>query len=90
MRKIGIINQKKMIGQNSRKMIGQLPLMCYMLKKRKYVKTVFQDTNQHEKQIVLSMILNEEGRHYLKITKLLPFLKGITSSRWWFLLFQLS
>ena len=35
----------------------------------------------HEKQIVLLMISNGKGWHYLAVTKLSPLLKGITLKR---------
>ena len=47
--------------------------------------------NSNYEKLVLSMILNEEGSHYLAVKKLLALLREMISEKqWWFLLFDLS
>ena len=52
-----------MIGKKLRKIMEQLLLMFYMLKKKKiYPDYVSKHNSSHEKQVTLLMISNEEGR----------------------------
>ena len=70
-----------MIGKRLRKVMWQLLLIFYILKKKKYVRLIYQKINLNcEKQIILLMIPNEkkEGWHYLAIKKLSVLLTGIT------------
>ena len=62
-----------------RKVIQQLVLMCYMLKKEIFVLPTFQKTTEIAKKVILLMIPNEEGWHSLEVKKLPALLRGITS-----------
>ena len=54
--------------------------MCYMLKNEYIYPAYISKRNlNHEDKIILLMIPNKEGWHYLTVKKLLPLLRKITS-----------
>ena len=59
-----------MIGKSLRKIIQKLFLMCYMEKAVKIYPAYFSKHNlNYKKQVILLMIPNEEGWHYLAVKK---------------------
>ena len=54
-----------MIGKFLRKIVQKWPLMCYMLKNISCL--LFKTNTNHEKQIILLMLPNGEGWHYLAV-----------------------
>ena len=79
------IHQKKKIGKNLRKLMSQMLLMFFMLKKKKYIYAYVSKNNlNREKQVILLMISNgEKGQlHYLALTKLSVLLRGIMSKHY--------
>ena len=53
--------------------------MFYMLrKKKKYPAYVTKHNSNREKQVILTMIPNREGWHYLAVKNLSALLRGIT------------
>ena len=69
-----------MIGKNLRKIMEQLLLMFFTLKKKKvYSAYVSKQNSNCEKQVILLMIPNGEGWHFLAVKKLSALLRGITS-----------
>ena len=52
--------------------------MFCMLKKKKYILVMFQNIN-HEKQVIILMIPDGKGWHYLAVKKLSALLRRITS-----------
>ena len=63
------------------KIIRQLLLIFYILKKKKYEQLIFQKLVRIVKKIILLRIPNEEkeGWHYLAIKKLSTLLREVTS-----------
>ena len=62
-----------MTGKSLGKMIQQLLLFCYILKK-KYVPCLhFKTPPSHENQVILIMIPKGEGWHYLAIKNCLQY-----------------
>ena len=56
-----MFHRKKMAGKKLTKIMEQLPLMFRMLRKINYILLMFQNKNSNcEKQVILSMISNEE------------------------------
>ena len=54
-----------------RKVIKQLPSMFRMLEKKKiYPAYVSKHNSNHEKQVIILMIPNGEGWHYVEVKKL--------------------
>ena len=53
--------------------------VLYVKKEKIYPAYVSKYNSNREKQVILLMILNEEGRHYLAVEKPLVLLRGITS-----------
>ena len=53
--------------------------MFCMPKTKKYILLMFQKITQIVKKVILFMIPNGEGRHYLAVKNLSPLLRGITS-----------
>ena len=53
--------------------------MFCMPKKKIYSAYISKHNSNHEKQVILSMMSNGEGWHYLAVKKLLALLKGIMS-----------
>ena len=69
-----------MTGKYSKKIIQQLFLIFSVLKKKKlYPAFVSKYNSKSKKQIMVIMIPNREGWHYLTIKTLLAFLRGIIS-----------
>ena len=58
-----------------------LLMFCMFERKKKYPLYVSKHYWNHEKEVILLMIPNGEGRHYLAAKKLLALLRGI-SIRW--------
>ena len=68
-----------MTGKSLRKIIQQLLVMCYMLKKKDICPAFISKHNSnHEKQTILLMILNGKGLYYLAVKKLSVLLRRIT------------
>ena len=56
--------------------------MFCMLKKKKYLLPMFPNLSQNrEKQVILLLIPNEEGQHYLAVDNISALLTGIISKR---------
>ena len=62
-----------MTGKYLRKVIQQLVLMCYKLKKEIFVLPTFQKTTEIEKKIIFLRIPNEEGWHSLEVKNYLHY-----------------
>ena len=59
-----------MTGKTLRKIIHQLLLMSHMLKKMNISADISEHNLNHEKQIILLVLPNREGWHYLAVKKL--------------------
>ena len=68
-----------MIGKNLRKITKQLLLMFCMLKRKNITSLLSNNNSNCEKQVLLLMIQNGEGWHYLAVKTLSALLSGITS-----------
>ena len=54
-------------------------MFCMLKKKKIYPAYVSKHNSNREKQVIILMIPNEEGLHYLAVKKLSALLRGITS-----------
>ena len=71
-----IIDQKKITEKTSRKIVQQLLLICYMLKKLNIYNTSISKYNLNcENQIIILMIPNGEGWHYFAVKKIICIIK---------------
>ena len=53
-------------------------MFCILRKKKKYPTYVTKHNSNREKQVILTMIPNREGWHYLAVKNLSALLRGIT------------
>ena len=70
--------QKKIIGKNLKKTPTIALNVLYLKRKKLYPAYVSKHNSDRQKQVIILMIPNEEGWHYLAVKKLSTLLTGIT------------